>query len=227
MAGKIVEFPSNGGEATGYLTLPRSGSGPGVLVVQEWWGLVPHIKDVADRFAAAGYVALAPDLYHGRAAAEPDEARKLMMELQIGQAAKDMSGAVDYLRALPAVSPKKVGCVGFCMGGGMTLYLAAMGRIDAAVPFYGVLNKATPDWAGVRCPIQGHYAEHDGATDALPALKSALTAAGKQAEFFTYPGTGHAFFNDGRPQVYNKAAAALAWERTLSFFGRHLKGATG
>lgn len=223
MPGTTVMFASNGGEASGYLSLPKSGHGPGVLVIQEWWGLVPHIKNVADRFAAAGYVALAPDLYHGKAATEPDEARKLMMELQIGQAGKDMAGAVAYIRSLPSVTPKKVGCVGFCMGGGMTLYLASMGVIDAAVPYYGVLSKASPDWRGMRCPVLGHYAEHDGATDALPPLKAALQTAGKQAEFHVYPATQHAFFNDERPQVYNAAAAKLSWERTLAFLGKHLK----
>jgi carboxymethylenebutenolidase len=223
MPGTIVQFASNGGKASGYLSLPPTGKGPGVIVIQEWWGLVPHIKDVADRFAKAGYVALAPDLYHGRATIEPDEARKLMMELQIAQAGKDMSGAVSYLRGHAAVTPKKIGCVGFCMGGGMTLYLASLGVIDAAVPFYGVLTKASPDWRNVKCPIEGHYAEHDGATDGLPALKEALKKADMQAEFHIYKGTQHAFFNDERPQVYNAAAAKLSWDRTLSFFGRHLK----
>ena len=223
MPGTLVQFASNGGKASGYLSLPKSGKGPGVLVIQEWWGLVQHIKSVADRFAAAGYVALAPDLYHGKAASEPDEARKLMMELQIGQAGTDMAGAVAYLRFHPAVTPKKVGCVGYCMGGGMTLYLASMGVIDAAVPYYGVLTKASPDWNGVKCPVLGHYAEHDGATDALPPLKAALQKAGKQAEFHIYPGTQHAFFNDERPQVYDAAAAKLSWERTLAFLGKYLK----
>ena len=223
MPGTMVEFKSNGGKATGYLSLPPSGRGAGVLVIQEWWGLVPHIKAVADRFAAAGYVALAPDLYHGRAAAEPDEARKLMMELQTVQAGKDMAGAVAYLKAHPAVASKKVGAVGFCMGGGMALYLAALGLIDASVPYYGVIPKSAPDLGGVKCPILGHFAEHDGATDAVPALKDALKKAGKQAEFHIYPGTSHAFFNDERPQVYNAAAAKLSWDRTLAFFGKNLK----
>ncbi len=223
MTGKMVEFASNGKKATGYLALPKSGKGAAVVVLQEWWGLVPHIKAVADRVAAAGYVALAPDLYHGKAVTEPDEARKLLMELKIEQAGKDMMGAVAYLRSHPAVTPKKVGCVGFCMGGGMSLYLAAMGAVDASAPFYGVLAKGSPDWKGVKCPIEGHFAEHDGATDALPAVKAALKAAGKQAEFHIYPGTQHAFFNDERPDVYNAAAAKLSWERTLAFFGKHLK----
>ena len=188
-----------------------------MLVIQEWWGLVPHIKNVADRFAAAGYAALAPDLYNGRAATEPNTAQKLMQELNIEQAAADLAAAAAFLRKLC----KRVGCVGFCLGGGLTLQLAAFGVIDAAVPYYGVLRSA-PDWQGVRCPILGHYAAQDSATDALPALQAALAAAGKPAQFYIYPGTGHAFFNDERPQVYNAAAALLSWQRTLQFLGENL-----
>lgn len=223
MPGSNIQFASNGGTCSGYLSAPPQGSGPGVLVIQEWWGLVGHIKDLVDRFAAAGYVALAPDLYHGRSTSEPTEAQKLMMELDIARAGKDMAGAVAHLRAHEAVLPKKVACVGFCMGGGMTLYLASLGVIDAAVPFYGVLSRVKPDWKGVKCPIQGHYAEHDGATDALPALERALAKAGKSSEFFVYPGTSHAFFNDGRPQVYDASSAKLSWERTLAFLQKSLR----
>ena len=116
MAGEMVKFPSNGHEGEGYLASPASGSGPGVIVIQEWWGLVPHIKDVADRLATEGFVALSPDLYSGKTASEPDEAGKLMMELNIDEAARDMSGAVDYLIGLDAATGEKAGCVGFCVG---------------------------------------------------------------------------------------------------------------
>ncbi len=136
MAGQIVSFPSNGGSAEGYLALPASGKGPGVIVIQEWWGLVPHIKDVADRFAAEGYVALAPDLYHGKTTKEPDEAGKMMMALNMEQAAKDMSGAYDYVKNHPACTGK-VGSVGFCMGGGLSLTIASLRPIDACVDYYG------------------------------------------------------------------------------------------
>ncbi len=223
MPGTMIQFASNGGKTPGYLSAPAKGTGPGVIVIQEWWGLVPHIKHVADRFAEAGYVALAPDLYHGKAAAEPDDARKLMMEMQIAQAAKDMTGAVAFLRGHANVFPKRVGCIGFCMGGGMTLYLASLGVIDAAAPFYGGLSKVTPDWSGVKCPIEGHYAEHDGPTDGLPLVRDALKKAGKQAEFHIYAGTQHAFFNDDRPQVFHPAAAEQAWARVMAFFGQNLK----
>lgn len=217
MPGKLIEFESGGVSRSAYLALPAIPATAGVLVIQEWWGLVPHIKNVADRFAAVGYAALAPDLFHGHAATEPNTAQKLMQELNIEQAAADMAAAAAFLRTLC----KRVGCVGFCLGGGLTLQLAALGVIDAAVPYYGVLRSA-PDWQGVRCPILGHYAAQDSATDALPELQAALAAAGKPAQFYIYPGTGHAFFNDERPQVYNAAAALLSWQRTLQFLGENL-----
>ena len=223
MAGQSIEYPSNGNTATGYLSLPETGSGPGVIVIQEWWGLVPHIEDVADRFAAEGYVALAPDLYHGQSTTEPDEAQKYMMELRMDEAVQDMTGAVGFLRNHEAVDPSKIGCVGFCMGGGLTLYLASTGQIDAAVPFYGVPSFAPDDWGQTACPILGHYAEHDGATDMLPDLQASLEAAGVDAAFHVYPGTNHAFFNDDRPEIYDEPASKLAWERTLEFFSDNLR----
>src|ERR671927_279975 len=115
MPSEMIEFKSNGGTTRGYLAVPESGKGPGVIVIQEWWGLVPHIKDVADRFAAEGFVALAPDLYHGRATTSPDEAGKLMMALDIEQTEKDLRGAINYLLAHESVTSNKVGTVGFCM----------------------------------------------------------------------------------------------------------------
>ncbi len=223
MAGQSVEFSSNGNSVSGYLALPESGSGPGVIVIQEWWGLVPHIKNVADRLAAEGYVALAPDLYHGQSTSEPDEAQKYMMELRMETAAQDMDGAVNFLRGHGSVCPGKIGCVGFCMGGGLTLYLASTGAIDAAAPFYGVPAFFPSDWSDTACPVLGHYAEHDGATDRLPELRDALNAAGVESEFHVYPGTEHAFFNDDRPEVYDEASAGLAWSRTLEFFSQNLR----
>ena len=223
MAGQSIEYPSNGNTATGYLSLPETGSGPGVIVIQEWWGLVPHIEDVADRFAAEGYVALAPDLYHGQSTTEPDEAQKYMMELRMDEAVQDMTGAVGYLRNHEAVDPSKIGCVGFCMGGGLTLYLASTGQIEAAVPFYGVPSFAPDDWGQTACPILGHYAEHDGATDMLPDLQASLEAADVEAVFHVYPGTNHAFFNDDRPEIYDEPASKQAWARTLEFFSENLR----
>jgi carboxymethylenebutenolidase len=221
--GEIVEFPSNGTTGSGYLAVPPSGSGPGVVVIQEWWGLVPHITDVCDRYAAAGFVALAPDLFHGTTTEEPDEAGKLMMTLNLAQAAADMGGAVDFLRGHPAVASSGVGVTGFCMGGGLALMLAAQ-RPDAVVacaPFYGVIpwEGAEPDWSKVEAAISGHFAENDTffTPEKVRALEERLRAEGKECTLIIHPGTEHAFFNDARPEVYDREAAEKAWGATLEF----------
>lgn len=223
--GEMIEFPSNGGRASGYLASP-SGGGPGVVVIQEWWGLVGHITAVCDRFAAEGFVALAPDLYHGQATTEPDDAARLMMALRIEEAAKDLSGAVDAVVARS--SGRGVGVVGFCMGGGLAL-LAGVRRADvvrAVVPFYGLIPwpGVNPDWSEMRAAVQGHYAEHDDFAGPAAArqLESTFRTLGLRSEFFVYPGTEHAFFNDDRPEVYAPEAAALAWQRTLAFLREEL-----
>lgn len=226
MAGEMVKFPSNGQEAEGYLAKPASGSGPGVVVIQEWWGLVPHIKDICDRLAGEGFVALAPDLYHGESTAEPDEAGKLMMALKMDQAAKDMSGSVDYLAGLDAAAGDKVGCVGYCMGGGLSLYLSSLkSQIGACVVYYGVLPGAQPDLSKVQAPVLGHYAEKDQFASPASAreLENKLKSLGKQVEFHIYPDTDHAFFNDTRPDVHDADASKQSWERTLAFFREHLR----
>src|ERR1051325_1054031 len=160
MAGEMIEFKSNGGTARGYLAKPESGSGPGVVVIQEWWGLVPHIKDVADRFAAEGFVALAPDLYHGDVAKSPDEAGKMMMALNIDQTEKDLRGAVQYLIDSDAAEGDSVGTVGFCMGGALSLYGASKNeRVGACVVFYGIHPKVKPDFDNLSAPVLGIFAE--------------------------------------------------------------------
>jgi carboxymethylenebutenolidase len=224
--GEMIEFPSNGSTCQGYLATPAAGRGPGVVVIQEWWGLVPHIKDVCDRFANEGFVALAPDLYHGATASEPDEAGKAMMAMQLDQAAKDMGGAVDAVAA--RATGEGVGVTGFCMGGGLALVLACQrpDKVRAVVPFYGVIPwpGAQPDWSALNAAVLGHYAEKDGFAppDTVRALEAQLKSLGKDAELIIYPGVDHAFFNDTRPEVYDAKAAQLAWERTLAFFHRHL-----
>ncbi len=225
MAGQMIEFPSNGQRTAGYLATPASGRGPGLVVIQEWWGLVPHIKDVADRFAAEGFVALAPDLYHGKTASEPDEAGKLMMSMQMDKAAKDLSGAVDLLRGHGSVEPKKVGSVGYCLGGGLSLFLATITPVDACVIYYGVLPGAQPDLSQLRCPVLGHYAEHDdfASPEKARELESQIRAAGRPVGLHIYDGTSHAFFNDDRPEVYVESAATQSWDRTLAFFREHLR----
>lgn len=224
--GEMVEFPSNGATGQGYLATPASGSGPGVVVIQEWWGLVPHIKDVCDRFAAEGFVALAPDLYDGEVTREPDEAGLLMMAMNIEQAGKDMGGAVDHVRGRS--TGDGIGVVGFCMGGGLALVLATQrpDAVRAVVPFYGVIpwEVAQPDYSKLTAAVQGHYASNDdfASPEFVKALEEELRSLGKDVEFFTYPGTDHAFFNDTRPEVYNAEAAQQAWDRTLAFLRERL-----
>jgi len=220
---EMVSYPSNGSQGQGYLALPASGSGPGVVVLQEWWGVNDQIKEVCDRFASEGFVALAPDIYRGVVTREPDEAGKLMMQLNIEQAAKDMSGAVVYLAAHDAVTSSGVGVVGFCMGGALALWLATLQPelVDAVAPYYGVAGwPSPPDFSLLQAPVQGHYAEFDDFAGpvAVAALQTELTDLGKAHEFFVYPGTEHAFTNHHRPEVHDQAATETAWTRTVAFF---------
>src|SRR3954471_3148124 len=162
--GETVSFRSNGDQASGYLAVPSAGSGPGVLVIQEWWGLVPWIKSVCDRLATEGFVALAPDLYHGDIAehTEMDKAAHMMTTLPMDRAARDMAGAIAFLRDHDAVQNPRIGVVGFCMGGMLTLLIAAQqgDAIGAAAPFYGApLGDNAPDWSGLTAPVRGHFAE--------------------------------------------------------------------
>jgi carboxymethylenebutenolidase len=226
--GEMVEFPSNGTTVQGYLATPEIGAGPGLVVIQEWWGLVDHIKDVCDRFAAEGFTAVAPDLYHGQEAAEPDEAGKLMMALNIERAARDMAGAIEFLTGHEAVRGRGVGVIGFCMGGGLALWLATLrpDQVRAAVPFYGVIpwEAAQPDYSKLQAAVQGHYGESDDSAspDKVRALEAQLQELGKDVEMFIYDGAGHAFFNDSRPEGHNADAARQAWVRTLEFLRKHL-----
>jgi len=223
MAGRMVEFPTNGHTTQGYLATPAAGSGPGVLVIQEWWGLVPHIKTVCDRFAAEGFSALAPDMYHGKVANEPDEAGKLFMALQIDRAEKDLSGAARYLAG--HASGTKLGAVGFCMGGQLALFAGCIDRtIGAVVDFYGIHPNVKPDYSRLGGPVLGLFAEKDGFVTPQVArdVEAAIRKAGKPVEIHVYPGVDHAFFNDERADVYNKPAADDAWRRTLAHFRAHL-----
>ena len=221
--GEVVELAGNGGTGRGYLARPELGAGLGVLVIQEWWGLVPHIEDVCDRFAAEGFTALAPDLYDGVTASEPDEAGKLMMALNLERAAGKLSGAVDWLMASDAVRGDGIGVVGFCMGGGLALVLGTQrpDAIQAVVPFYGVIPwaHAQPDWSKLTAPVHGHFAERDTffPPEAVAALEQTLRDQGTDADLVVYDGVDHAFFNDTRPEVYDETAASMAWTRTLEF----------
>jgi len=198
----MVQFPANGHTTDGYLATPASGKGPGVLVIQEWWGLVPHIKAVCDRFAAAGFSALAPDMYHGKTASEPDGAGKLFMALNIEQAEKDLRGAATYLAGHSSTA-----------------------KLGAVVDFYGIHPNVKPDYSKLSGPVLGLFAEKDGFVnpDVARGVEAAIKKAGKPVEIHIYPGVDHAFFNDERPDAYSKTAAEDAWKRTVDHFKKHLK----
>jgi carboxymethylenebutenolidase len=229
MAGQMVRFASNGGTDDGYLATPSSGSGPGVVVIQEWWGLVPHIQEVCDRFAGEGFVALAPDLYHGQQTREPDEAGKLLMALNLDQAARDMRGGAVYLKGLPQVTSQQVGVVGFCMGGVLALYAGSVSpEIGPVVDFYGGFLNAPIDYSRIRGPVMGNFAQQDDSMppEAVRQLEADFRARGVQTDFKIYPGAQHAFFNDHRrdePDTpYDSQVAQDAWQRTVAFFRQHL-----
>ncbi len=224
-AGTMISFAANGDTGQGYLVLPVECSRQAaILVIQEWWGLNDHIKRVADRFAAEGYAALAPDLYHGRATTEPDEARKLAMSLDMPRAVKEMIGAVNYLCGLPNV--RRIGVVGFCMGGSLALLLAAKTpRVAAVVSFYGGRFPDDTDLRQISDPLLLFYGgrDHGIPPEQIAANRAALERHGIIHEIVVYESAGHAFFNDSRPQAYHAEAAADAWRRTLVFFDRYLQ----
>jgi carboxymethylenebutenolidase len=222
---ETVSFKSNGSTASGYLVKPPSGSGPGVLVIQEWWGLDPGIKEMAERLGKAGFVALAPDLYHGQLAGhdEMDKAAHLMQSMPADRAARDMSGAIDYLASHPAVSSQSVGVVGFCMGGLLSFIIAAHrpDKVAAVVPFYGFPSgPAEPDWAKLTATVSGHMAENDDhfPVEAARALEAKLRGLGKNVTLKVHPGTGHAFMGPHNALgTLNEQLAAQIWPEVVSF----------
>jgi len=222
-----VEFQANGGTAPGYLAVPDSGSGPGTIVLQEWWGLEDHIKDVCDRFAAEGFFALAPDLYRGETTEQPDEAEQKMMALSMDQAEADMRGAVDFLVGQDGYQGEGVGSVGFCLGGGLSVWAATVNpKVRAAVSCYYVMPHGKPDFSKIGGPVQGHFGTADDfvALDDAKALESEIAeASGQPVEFHYYDGAGHAFFNDtNRLGTYDAEAAQQAWSRMVSFLRSNL-----
>ncbi len=222
---ETVEFRSNGSLASGYLAKPSTGSGPGVLVIQEWWGLDTGIKEMADRLGAAGFVALAPDLYHGQVAAhdEMDKASHLMQSLPPDRAGRDMSGAIDYLASHSAVTSTGFGVVGFCMGGMLSFIIAANrpDKVKAVVPFYGFpQGPAEPDWSTLTASISGHMAENDSffPPAAAHALEAKLRGMGKTVTLKVHPGTGHAFMAPHNALgTLNATLAAQIWPEVVSF----------
>src|SRR6185295_11548199 len=228
---ETVEFKSNGNQASGYLAKPASGSGPGVLVIQEWWGLDDSLKEMADRLAAAGFVALAPDLYHGQVAGhtEMDKAAKLMQALPPDRAGRDMSGAVDFLANHSSVTGKGIGVVGFCMGGMLSFIIAANrpDQVKAVVPFYGFPQGPTePDWSKLTASVSGHMAENDDyfSPAGAHALEAKLRAMGKDVTLKVHPGTGHAFMGPHNALgTLNAKLAEEIWPEVVSFLKSALR----
>jgi carboxymethylenebutenolidase len=219
-----VEFEANGGTATGYLAEP-DGKGPGIVVLQEWWGVDEHVREICDRFAREGFLALAPDLYHGETTDQPDEAQQKMMAMNMDEAEKEMRGAVEYLLEHPKCNGK-VGSVGFCLGGGLSVWAASANpKVGAAVSFYYVMPHGKPDFSRINAPVLGHFGTSDEyiSVEDAKALEQELQAAGVEAAFEFYEGAGHAFFGPhDRIGNYDEEHARNAWQRTVNFFKKHL-----
>jgi len=223
-----VRFPGGDDEAFGYLRVPRSGSGPGVVVIQEWWGLTTHVARIVERLAEAGFVALAPDLYGGSTTHDSAEAAALLKRLPVERAVEDLAGAVDYLVGLPAVTSSTVGAIGFCMGGGFVFALAARrpDLVSAAVPFYG-LPRDESIVPRIRAAVQGHFGLEDRGIP-LERVRSVFAALDERpepapAELHLYP-AGHAFVNDENLiGTYDPECAAQAWSRAVRFLTQHVR----
>ena len=229
MAGQDVQYPSNGRTTRGYLATPAAGRGPGVIVIQEWWGLNDQIRGVADRFAQEGFAALAPDLFHGKMApiGEPDEAGKLFMALNADEAAKDVRGAATFLKAHEASASPKVGVIGFCMGGQIALLTGTVApdEVGAVVDCYGIHPNVKPDFSKLKAPVLGIFGGKDAmVTDAArEQLARDVKAAGATIESHVYPEADHAFMNEQRKDAYRAQDAEDAWQRAVDFLRQHLK----
>jgi len=224
-AGRDIEFEQGGDRVAAYLAEPASGRGPGVVVIQEWWGLVDPIRDVCDRLAREGFVALAPDLYRGERTSDPDEAGRLMMDLEIPRAVGDLEAAAEMLLRQSSVNGSKIGCVGFCMGGQLALAAAcADPRYKAIVDCYGIHPNVELDFEGCEAKVFGVFAENDEFIphDQVRGLETKLEEAGVSAEFKTFVGVQHAFMNHARPEVFDAAAAEEAWNDALAFLRAEL-----
>ncbi len=222
--GKMIAFPRvDGASASGYLAEAKNEKAPGVVVIQEWWGLQGQIKSVCDRFAEAGLTALAPDLYRGRVIPyhDGDAASAAMSSLDFeAETDQVVRGAARHLGSRGV----KVGLTGFCMGGAVTVIGAVhVPEIDAAVCFYGLPPESVAAAKDIRVPFQGHFARQDDwcTPAAVDDFEKKLAAAGKTFEIHRYGGK-HAFMNSERKEVHDPEAAKVAWQRCLEFFRRHL-----
>jgi carboxymethylenebutenolidase len=216
-----IEFPTSAGTTRGYLATPAGERGPAVVVLQEWWGIEEHIRSVCDRLAGDGFFALAPDLYGGETTTQPSEAEQKMMALSMDKVEPQMCGAAEHLAAQPGFHGDGVGALGFCLGGGLAVWAAATcPNVTAAVSYYYVMPHGKPDFSGVKGPVLGHFGTADEFIkhDEAKALESELRDAGVDVSFHFYEAAGHAFFNDtNRLGTYDAGAAALSWERSVSF----------
>ncbi len=220
----MIDFPVADDTAPGYLALPRRGDGPGILLLHAWWGLNDFFQATCDRLAQEGFVVLAPDLYHGKRATTIEEAERLSEALSGAQARAEIAGAVAYLRQHPAVRGQGIGCIGFSMGAmfAFSTSCALPEDIAAVVVFYGSGPEA--DYTAARAAYLGHFAPGDEwePDEFVNKTEAALRSAGRDVTFYTYPGTGHWFFEENRPDAYNAESAQLAWQRTLDFLRDHL-----
>jgi carboxymethylenebutenolidase len=221
-----LEFKTSAGTAPGYMAAPASGHGPATIVLQEWWGLDDHVRSICDRLAGEGFFALAPDLYRGETTTQPSEAEQKMMALSMDDAEKDMCGAAQHLLAQPGAEGSGVGSLGFCLGGGLSIWAAATcPEVKAAVSYYYVMPHGKPDFTAIHGPVLGHFGTAD---DFIPvsdaeALETDLRAAGVDVHFDYYPGAGHAFFNDtNRLGTYDSDQAEESWQRTIAFLRKAL-----
>jgi carboxymethylenebutenolidase len=214
----------NGMKVMGYLAEPSGTPKGGLIVIQEWWGLTDDIKSIADRYAAEGYLAFSPDLYHGQVASEPDEARKFAMGLERDLAAREIDAAIAWLKEVRGVA--KVGCVGYCMGGGLTLATAMRptSKVDAAHVYYGGGMPSDEQLANIKVPVMGSYGANDAGIpkEQVDRLRDALTKAGVPNDITLYEGAGHSFFNKPGSPAHNPTAAADSWAKSLDWFGKYV-----
>lgn len=223
---KRISIDIRGDMVPALISRPASGGGPGVIVVQEWWGLVPHIRDVLQRFADEGFVAMAVDHYRGVETTEPDEAQKLMLGLNIERVADDLAYAARTLAELPEVEGDGIAVVGFCMGGGLALLAPTVSAdVCCSVAFYPAMPwpDFAPDWsqyAGKSALIHKAESDESWAGPAIATYAEAITEHGGAATVIEYPGSVHAFFNDDRPEVFQESNAVAAWRRTID----HIRG---
>jgi len=226
---EIIKLEANGEEAVGFLARPDDkATYPGLVLIQEWWGIDPHIRSLAQRLAIAGFVVLVPDLYHGKIATEPDDAQKLVMMMyqNVEQAIKEITGALDYLKGLPNVEPKKLGVMGFCVGGFLTYTIASRyADLGAVVPWYGAgYNPTEAEVERVIAPVMAFYGGQDQSIpmEQVQKIESMFKAAGKNITVNVYPDAGHAFNNPDHG-MGNEEATADAWPKAVNFLKENLK----